>query len=221
MIGLIRLVQFLALFGWVSASRARNPRAHANRAPHAAPPLVELPESGPVVSRNGTQLPPYNTTYEFDQLIDHNNPKLGTFKQRFFHTWEFYEEGGPIVLFTPGEVSATGLWLVLRHSHSTGLNIVKGYDGYLTNVTLNGQIAQQQNGSTIVLEHRFYGLSNPYNNLSVASLQVHTIQQAIDDLVYFAQNVKLPMPNGDNVTPDKAPWVLVGGSYSGSIFFTS
>ncbi len=82
-------------------------------------------------------------------------------------------------------------------------------------MTLNGQVAQQQNGSTIVLEHRFYGLSNPYNNLSVASLQVHTIQQAIDDLVFFAQNVKLPMPNGDNVTPDKAPWILIGGSYSG------
>ena len=93
---------------------------------------------------------------------------------------------------------------------------VIGYDGYLTNSTINGQIAQQQNGSTIVLEHRFYGLSNPFNNLSVASLQVHTIQQAIDDLAYFAQNVKLPMPNGDNVTPDKAPWVLIGGSYSGT-----
>ncbi|KLO08444.1 peptidase S28 [Schizopora paradoxa] len=199
MIGFIRLLQFLALLGWVSASRSRNPRSHVNRAPHAAPPLVELPESGPVVSRNGTQLPPYNTTFEFDQLIDHNNPSLGTFKQRFFHTWEFYEEGGPIILFTPGEVSATG------------------YDGYLTNSTINGQIAQQQNGSTIVLEHRFYGLSNPYNNLSVASLQVHTIQQAIDDLVYFAQNAKLPMPNGDNVTPDKAPWVLIGGSYSGAL----
>ena len=48
---------------------------------------------------------------------------------------------------------------------------------------------------------------------------MHTIQQAIDDLVYFAQNVNLPMPNGDNLGPEKAPWVLVGGSYSGSVFF--
>ena len=76
--------------------------------------------------------------------------------------------------------------------------------------------AQQQNGSTIVLEHRFYGLSNPYPDLTVKSLKVHTIQQAIDDLEYFAKNVNLPMPGGDSVTPDKAPWVLVGGSYSGT-----
>lgn len=75
--------------------------------------------------------------------------------------------------------------------------------------------AQQQKGATIVLEHRFYGESNPYPDLSVKSLQVHTIQQAIDDLVYFAQNVELPMRDGDKVSPDKAPWILVGGSYAG------
>lgn len=92
-----------------------------------------------------------------------------------------------------------------------------GYEGYLTNVTINGQIAQQQNGATIVLEHRFYGESNPYPDLSVKSLQVHTLAQATEDLVYFAQNVKLAMPGGDSVTPDKAPWVLVGGSYAGAL----
>ena len=78
-------------------------------------------------------------------------------------------------------------------------------------------------GSAIVIEHRFYGLSNPYPDLSVKSLKLHTIQQAIDDLEYFAKNVNLPMPGGDSVGPDKAPWVLVGGSYSGmypSAFFT-
>jgi hypothetical protein len=92
-----------------------------------------------------------------------------------------------------------------------------GYDGYLTNRTINGQIAQQQNCATIVLEHRFYGLSNPYPDLSVKSLRVHTIQQAIDDFDYFAKNVNLPMPGGDKVKPDTTPWVLVGGSYSGAL----
>ena len=92
-----------------------------------------------------------------------------------------------------------------------------GYEGYLTNTTINGQIAQQQNCATIVMEHRFYGESNPYNDLSVKSFQVHTIQQAVDDLDYFAKNVKLAMPGGDNVAPGKAPWVLVGGSYAGAL----
>lgn len=92
-----------------------------------------------------------------------------------------------------------------------------GFDGYLTNRTINGQVAQQESGTTIVLEHRFYGLSNPLPDLSTQSLRLHTIQQAIDDLEYFAQNVKLPQLDGDSVAPGKAPWVLIGGSYSGAL----
>ena len=82
---------------------------------------------------------------------------------------------------------------------------------------MNGAIAQAVNGSTVLLEHRFFGQSNPYPDLSVQSLQVHTVQQAIEDLAYFAKNVKLPMPDGDKVAPGKVPWILIGGSYAGAL----
>ncbi|KAH9943173.1 peptidase S28 [Epithele typhae] len=181
-------------------ARRSDGRIHANMPPRPSVPIVEIETAAaPVTSRNGTTLPPYSTTYYFDQLIDHNNPSLGTFQQRYWHTYEFYETGGPIVLFTPGEANAAP------------------YTGYLTNRTVNGQIAQAQSGAAIVLEHRFYGLSNPYPDLSVKSLQVHTIQQAIDDLEYFAKNAVLPQPDGANVKPGQAPWVLIGGSYSGAL----
>ena len=91
------------------------------------------------------------------------------------------------------------------------------YTGYLTNRTVNGLIAQQEKAATIVLEHRFYGTSTPFGNLEESSLKYHTIQQAIDDLEYFAKNVKLAMPGGDNVKPGQAKWVLMGGSYSGAL----
>ncbi|KAF5387993.1 hypothetical protein D9615_000647 [Tricholomella constricta] len=190
------LVAPLVLLLQLAAAALPDGRPHANVMRPPGIPFVKLMNlDAPVVSRNGTELPPYDTTYYFDQLIDHNNPSSGTFKQRFWHTYEYYEPGGPIILSTPGE----------------------GYFTYLTNRTINGQIAQQQNGSTIVLEHRFYGFSNPRPDLSVESLKLHTLQQAIDDLVYFAQTVNLPMPGGDQVTPDKAPWILIGGSYSGAL----
>ncbi|KAI0262958.1 serine carboxypeptidase S28-domain-containing protein [Gloeopeniophorella convolvens] len=144
-------------------------------------------------------LPPLNTTYIFNQLIDHNNPDLGTFQQRYWTTWEFYETGGPIIFNTPGETNA------------------EEFTGYLTNKTINGQIAQQHKGATIVLEHRYYGTSTPFGNLSVESLKYHTIEQAIEDLVFFANNVVLPFPGGDKVSPAYAPWVLLGGSYSGAL----
>ncbi|KAG6860254.1 hypothetical protein C0995_013704 [Termitomyces sp. Mi166 len=195
-------------------------RMHGNMMRRAVLPKVPNGNfDGPVTSRNGTVLPPYNTTYEFDQLIDHNNPSLGTFKQRFWHTYEFYEPGGPIILMTPGETNADGTLPPFLFPSSSFPDKFKpqGYDHYLTNLTINGQIAQQQNASVILLEHRFYGFSNPRPDLTVESLKLHTLQQAIDDLVYFAENVNLPMPGGDNVGPDVAPWILIGGSYSGAL----
>ncbi|RPD60565.1 peptidase S28 [Lentinus tigrinus ALCF2SS1-7] len=189
----------LLLFGVVKvAARTADGRAHANVPKRPSVPIISPPE-GPVTSKNGTHLPPYNTTYYFDQLIDHNTPSLGTFKQRYWHTYQFYEPGGPILLTTPGETNAAP------------------YTAYLTNLTILGQVAQAQNGSAIVLEHRYYGESSPFDDLSDASLKYHTIQQAIDDLEYFAKNVKLPQPDGDAVAPGQAPWVLFGGSYAGAL----
>ena len=84
---------------------------------------------------------------------------------------------------------------------------------------MSGTIAQQLNGAAVMLEHRFFGKSNPYPNATTQSLRVLTIQQAIDDLGYFAQMVDLPMKNGDQVKPHMVPWILVGGSYSGTARF--
>ncbi|KAG8840362.1 hypothetical protein FRB91_006173, partial [Serendipita sp. 411] len=177
-------------------------RPNGNIPPHPAMPLVALPADMKPL-RDGIELPPYSTIYYFDQLIDHKKPELGTFKQRYMFTWEYYQKGGPIILSTPGEGNAAT------------------YFGYLTNRTVPGLLAQPNHGATIVLEHRFFGLSNPYPDLSTTSLRVHTIEQAIEDLVYFARNVHLPFPeaieDGNNVGPDKNPWILVGGSYSGAL----
>ncbi|TFK66908.1 peptidase S28 [Pluteus cervinus] len=189
----------LALLAPLVSSRLSDGRLHGNMRPRPAIPIAPVPDKPVVISKNGTVLPPYTTIYYFNQLIDHNNPSLGTFQQRFWFTYEFYEPGGPIILMTPGEANADG------------------YEGYLTNTTMNGLISQQENGATIIIEHRFFGLSNPYPDLTVSSLKLLNIQQAIDDLVYFAENVNLPMPGGDQVTPTQAPWILIGGSYSGAL----
>ena len=55
-------------------------------------PKVPVPERT-ITSPNGTALPPITTVYYFDQLIDHNDPSLGTFQQRYWMDWEFYETG--------------------------------------------------------------------------------------------------------------------------------
>jgi hypothetical protein len=37
--------------------------------------------------------------YFFDQVLDHSNPSLGTFQQRYWFYEDYYRQGGPIVLF--------------------------------------------------------------------------------------------------------------------------
>ena len=100
MLGLLKVacaVTALLLSASPVAARTRDGRGHANIPPRPTVPIVPMPTglvATPVTSRNGTVLPPYTTTYYFDQLIDHNNPSLGTFKQRYWHTYEWYEPGG-------------------------------------------------------------------------------------------------------------------------------
>ncbi|KAF8876907.1 peptidase S28 [Mucidula mucida] len=142
----------------------------------------------------------YNTTYWFDQLIDHSNPSLGTFKQRYFFSGEFYKPGGPILLLNVGEQNADGFWRILSANNS-----------------IVGKVAQATCGASIALEHRFFGQSNPYPDLSEESLKYLTLQQNIDDMVYLAQNIVLPVEGGNSIGPDMAPWILFGGSYPGAV----
>ncbi|CAG8727809.1 12483_t:CDS:2, partial [Acaulospora colombiana] len=137
--------------------------------------------------RNGTVLPPYTTIYYFDQVPSNND--TGSL-------------GNTMKKEDPSYYRPQ-------------------FSGYLTNRTIPGLIAQPNKGATVVLEHRFFGLSNPRPDLSSGSLALHTVHQAVEDLAYFAKNVHLPFPedveDGANVGPDKNPWILVGGSYSGAL----
>lgn len=136
----------------------------------------------------------------FQQLIDHSNPGLGTFSQRFWYSTEYYAgPGSPVIFFTPGEVAADD------------------YTGYLTNLTITGLFAQAVQGAVVMMEHRYWGGSSPYDVLTTENLQSLTLQNAILDTTNFANNVDLPFgPNG-TANAGNAPWVFSGGSYSGAL----
>lgn len=76
------------------------------------------------------------TPHYFDQLIDHNNPSLGTFKQRYWFSDEYWtRQGAPIVLSNPGEQSADGF----------------EYD-LINPVTLQGALMMSLGAAGVVLE---------------------------------------------------------------------
>lgn len=143
---------------------------------------------------------PVLATTSFEQFIDHDHPELGTFSQRYWYNSQFWAgPGSPVVLFTPGEIAADQ------------------YVGYLTNQTVVGLYAQEIKGAVILLEHRYYGQSSPYDILTVENLQQLTLKNAIADLTNFAKTAQLPFDTAGSSNSPKAPWVLSGGSYSGSL----
>ncbi|EGP83270.1 unnamed protein product [Zymoseptoria tritici ST99CH_3D1] len=149
----------------------------------------------------GDEITPKNIYYSiFDQLIDHNDPSRGTFQQRYwfqFKTWK--GPGSPIVLYAPSENNATrdvGFMLPQYGTH--------------------GVLAKELGAACVVLEHRFYGNSSPVADLSVENLKDLTLDNVLQDITYFANNVKLPWTNSSSTARD-VPWVLMGASYPGSL----
>lgn len=62
----------------------------------------------------------YSTGY-FDQLLDHDRPELGTFKQRYFYSTEYWAgPGSPVKMQISWLVRATSLTLSLGHCLPTG-----------------------------------------------------------------------------------------------------
>lgn len=58
----------------------------------------------------------------FKQLIDHNDPSLGTFDQFYFWSTEFWGgPGSPVVVFTPGEINASRYSVYLTTNRTTGV----------------------------------------------------------------------------------------------------
>ncbi|KAH8886065.1 endoprotease endo-Pro [Thozetella sp. PMI_491] len=155
------------------------------------PPLGD--ERGPLAKRT-------TGSGVFEQLLDHSKPELGTFNQSYWWSDEFYAgPGSPVVFFTPGEVAAAP------------------YVGYLTNRTITGMFAQAIGGAVVLMEHRYWGDSVPFDTLSPTNLQYLHLDNSIADVINFVNNVQLPFDFNGTSHPSKAPWVFSGGSYSGAL----
>lgn len=165
------------------------------------PPLVDpdFEANAQITKRDATAVPTTGTGV-FQQLIDHNDPSKGTFNQSYWWSSEFWSgPGAPVVFFTPGESAAAA------------------YTGYLKNTTITGLFAEAIGGAVVLLEHRYWGDSSPYDVLTTENLKYLTLEQSIKDTTYFAREVRFPFDlNGTSAAPG-APWVAAGGSYSGAL----
>ncbi|MGM9454312.1 S28 family serine protease [Legionella bozemanae] len=168
------MLLFLGLYATFSASHAGVVERYLQK---------KQEEKTPLIAEKTIQL-----AY-FKQLIDHNDPVLGTFSQRYYLD-ETYgpKEDSPVFFYICGESACTK----------------RALNGAIRNY------AQKFHAKLVALEHRYYGESLPFNSLSTKDLRFLTTEAALDDLAYFQRHLK----NEKNWT---GKWVAFGGSYPGSL----
>lgn len=133
----------------------------------------------------------------FKQNIDHfSKPGADVFSKRFNQRYwvdatfvdSAHKESAPVIYVICGEAPCDG---------PTGMAAID-------------RLAQKKGAYRVALEHRYYGESLPFNDLSTPHLKYLSTPQAIEDLATFQIYAM-------NVLGLKGKWLSVGGSYAGSL----
>ena len=135
---------------------------------------------------------PGMTTGTFQELIDHSpNPTTTQkFNQRYWIDSEFASgASAPVLYHVCGEGACDEDYFLrdaaIEHAKALGAHLV-------------------------YLEHRYYGKSQPFSDLSNAHLKYLTLSNVIEDLVTFQKWVtQTKLLTGK--------WIILGGSYSGTL----
>jgi hypothetical protein len=125
----------------------------------------------------------------------------GTFYNRYWVSSRAYKPGSPVFIYDVGESDASTNALFRLQDPSSFFR----------------QLVEQYNGIGIVWEHRFYGNSSPTPvdvNTPPEDFAFLTTEQSLADVDRFAWQFRRAEINF-TLTPDKTPWVFVGGSYPG------
>ena len=127
----------------------------------------------------------------FTQEIDHPRqpgPSIGTFSQRFWYSTQFAKgSDAPVLFYFCGEAPCDPFY-----------------------ATTMADAAMAQNAAVVVLEHRYYGQSLPYPDLTLDHMKYLTIHNALEDGAAFEAYAKTNLPLAGK-------WIAVGGSYPGML----
>jgi pimeloyl-ACP methyl ester carboxylesterase len=126
----------------------------------------------------------------FQQKLDHNNDKDNRhFAQRYWVNKMYAKnQKSPVIFWICGEGACSE-------------NAVMG-------TAL--QQASQLGATVVALEHRYYGSSQPFSDLSTENLKYLTVDLALKDLVNFQAYAR-------DVLNLKGSWLAIGGSYPGAL----
>ncbi|GMR32237.1 hypothetical protein PMAYCL1PPCAC_02432 [Pristionchus mayeri] len=148
----------------------------------------------------GTSIPsdkyPDVVTDFYPQKVTHfDDTKKDTYQQRYRYNGKFSKKNDIVFLLIEGESEAAEKWI--------------GYDKYQWL-----QMAATHGADAFQLEHRCFGQSRPYPDLSANTLQYCLMEEALEDVATFIQAMNEKM----NYTNPR--WVTFGGSYPGLLSAT-
>lgn len=130
-------------------------------------------------------------TQNYQQKTDHfSEEDTRTFKQRYYVDSSLASgPNAPVFFYICGESTCQSSVL------SSGLI---------------RKLAEEHHAHLVALEHRYYGLSQPFADLSTEHLKFLSTEQAIEDLASFQRS----FAKQNKLT---GKWIALGGSYPGSL----
>ena len=156
------------------------------------------------------------SAYNISVPVDHfNSSNAHNYTNRYWLNDAYYQPGSPVIFYDFGEAGVTD-------SSAAG---TLGETEDTTTATV--ELAKRFNGLIIGWEHRFYGESLPFplnssSGIFEAGVDAYrhlTVEQALEDVVYFAKHFAPPGYNpklSQYLSPSKTPWIWIGGSYPGT-----
>lgn len=142
--------------------------------------------------------------YNFSAPIDHFHNETryephsnGSFNLRYWFDDSHYQPGGPVFVIAAGETDGEDRFPFLSQ-------------GIVT------QLAEAYHGLGVILEHRYYGTSYPFEVVTPENLRFLSTEQSLADYAYFASNVVFPGLEDHDLTASATPWIAYGGSYAGA-----
>jgi Serine carboxypeptidase S28 len=154
---------------------------------------------GEPIFHRSSGIAPYDTVphYYTGQLVDHTDPKAGTFRQKYYEQRKhFGGPGYPIFVILGGEDPLEGILYPF----------------------VSDVLSHRFSAYTMTVEHRFFGESFPvpYGEVTnIELLQLLTVDQALNDFVRIIQHKQAELGCGKRRMANYCPVMTVGASYPG------
>jgi len=118
------------------------------------------------------------------------------YKQRYFVSDKYWDQvNGPIFIYVCGE------W-------TCEIPETKAFPY---------QLAKEYKALYFIVEHRYYGKSQLFNDWTVKNMNLLTVQLALADLAYFIQEKQKEILLNHYYGPPRRKVITIGGSYPGAM----